>query len=415
MSWRRYLLTGLLVAGLPAAGVAEHIGEEVARLFKSSASTSRSREAADQVYQQLAAKAGDDWRVHYAYALALIEHRRYSEARDALDRAILSDDSDITLRCAVVWTQILTRDFAAALESAAWLAQPFSVNREPHDRERANEAVKFLGAVFGFVESVAGDAISAEDVWQHKTSVLKSLGVARAKAFEEARIATVQNFERLRREQEETLAKAEADLRDEQERAQISVDYKKDTAANAALEVKDKAKILQEELRELPKLNEQMQSLIKQKQFVDLKAAAIYAEIAELKAEFKTLDELDDNKPYGRLGLIQSQIARKNFELMPLNAEATRLLTQAQELTARRDALVTRQEFERRKLRTKAGQIKQAQAQVAAVEKQLAKPKKLVSPVARALESKIDSFTTYYEFPLDKERLRVITLLGAAK
>ena len=262
MSWRRYVIAGLLVAGLPAAGTAEHIGEEVARLFKSSISTGRSKEAADQLYKHLAAKSGDDWRVHYAYALALIEHRRYSEAKDALDRAIRNDDSDLALRCAVVWTQILTRDFAAALESATWVAQPLSGNGEPNDRERRNEAVKFLGAVFGFVESVAGEVISAEDVWQHKTTVLKALGADRAKGFEEARIATIQKFEGLSKEQEETLAKAEADLRDEQERAQVSVEYKKDTSANAALEVKDRAKILQEELKELPRLNEQMQELI---------------------------------------------------------------------------------------------------------------------------------------------------------
>ena len=415
MSWRRYLLTGLLVAGLPAAGSAEHIGEDVARLFKSGPSTGRSKEAADQVYKQLALKASDDWRIHYAYALALIDQRRYSEAKDALDVAVRSDDRDITLRCAVVWSQMLTRDLASALESATWTAQRLSNNPEPKDEERRHDAVKLLGSVFGFVETVGKEAVSAQELWQHKVAVLKTLGAERAKVFEEARIGAIQQFERLSKEQEEIFAKAEADQRDEQERAQVAVEYKKDTAGNAALEVKDKAKVLQEELKELPRLNEQMQSLLERKQFIDLKAAAIYAKIAQLKEEFETLDDLGEKKPHGRLGLIQSQIARHNFELMPLNAEAMRLRAQAQDLTARRDALVTRQEFESRKLRKKAGQIKQAQAQVAAVEKQLGKPKKLVSPVARALESKIDSFTTYYEFPLDKERSRVMTLLGAVK
>ena len=409
MSWRSYFLcASLLLYGAAPATFAADLSADVTRLFKLGAATGPQSKDVQAIFASLRERSPEDWRVHYAYSLVQLQQRRYPEAKEHLDLAAMQDDRDLSLRSAIVWVHLLQRDFAAALESATWTAQSVHSVEQNEDRQRA--AVEFIGQAFGYLEGPCADELSAQSIWEHKTAVLKEIGPEHAMVFEDARLSTLARYESLEEEFEQESTEAKLESEKELERKRLIVEHEKDTAANDRLEIKDKAQFLQQELRELARLQEQLRIITEQRKQNEFKAVLVQAETEALKSEFRDLDDIPRNKPQARMSRIQNQILRNNIQLAALNKEAIALKMQSQALENKHQAIVTRQQFERGKLVQKAREVKQSRARTSALEKQLGKPKKVLNPAARALKSQIDSVTNYFEFPVDEEKARLVAL-----
>ena len=126
----------LMACGTSARG--SDVPEQLRALFESgSKGTPSAVAAAKAKYDALRAAHPTDPRIDYAYAVVLINQRKYREATEILARYLATDEPQLAAYCLQIGALVPLRESSKVLEQAVALAKRLRRSRQAH-RRRVN-------------------------------------------------------------------------------------------------------------------------------------------------------------------------------------------------------------------------------------------------------------------------------------
>jgi hypothetical protein len=414
----------VLIAGLPAMSRGEGtLSAEAKRLFELGGSPSvQAFLAAQNHYDALPKAVRDHALMQYTYCLVLIRQKRLLEVEPMLEKAASSRPQDLSIWQAKIWSHLTLGERAKAIEELArfdrkLLSQPPAGRNETD----AGEAAEFCGKIFGFLAGPWNSRLHAADLDKLRGEVRSQFESADQKAFDQAEQEVLAEYERLHGQHEQLGQEALDEDRKQlqQSRAELlqaatSLLEKQqsltDKNAKRANELKTK---LAEIDGKLGKLQKQAETLLQKILPLELSREALMSQFLPVNVPLLT----------GKRSTPADAAAfRYNFQIQQLLAPVvSQLLLLQGELAQVQDAMFELQwmkntlAFQRGQDASKIAMKKQAlQRQQAKVDRQGKRLK--AAPTGNTVEVRSDAMrlrllSTYVEFPFEREKQRVLSML----
>jgi hypothetical protein len=407
----------LVVLSSPLQGADDALlGRGVQKLFDVGWDTSvKAREQADEVAAKIDELFPGDPRGGYAYVLVLTKQRRYGEAVRRMKQVLTGDSDNVALWMASVRLDMLTKDYASALAGMEQMSKLLPTAGTDEDAYR-DEAV-FLGRMFGYLQGPVEGEVGADLVDAAKEKVLARIGEARSVAFDQGRRRVRETFSALTFEKQETQAEEKAAAEEEQRRLLADVKEEKSGLDPKRDELRTDQKKLRDDAKQrLNDLADDERPLLVQLNQIQAQILLVRRQLATAVANLNSAQIAMNNQ---RNQTTRSQIG---IQVSNFNLIASRYQSQLS-LLERRAILINRQ---RALMRRQVGQSQAAAAaEIASIEKELgeldkrekrldvqelkgSKEKPVIARSVRLLDVELAAFTTYDEFPLENEKLRVL-------
>lgn len=233
------------VSAWPTMLPAAELQSGVAKLFElGQKNTPPAVAAARAQYERLQAAAPQDPRLDYAYGLVLLNQHRYADALALIDNYAQVNGDDPRLVQLRLWGMTQARRYADVLEQALALAKRFPPKPAPGDNHL--ETARFLGKLFGYLESTRPSGLDPELKTLRTNELLALLGDAYLPAFDEGRHQVAQQFAKL--DQQRQAIQQSRELANDQQRDEV-FDALKQNEAQATLDGQ-KADASREQLRD---------------------------------------------------------------------------------------------------------------------------------------------------------------------
>jgi hypothetical protein len=222
---------------------------KVTRIFEvaeASKPTVASRTATREQLGKLSPSASDDYRVRYAYALAMIREHHYPEALAAVNALIKSHPKYLPGHRMRAWLLLALHknlDALVELETLAKLLPQDDANRE--EEQEYLEAAQFMGTVIGYFEGPGKTMIREPVCAKYKTLLLARLTSKRREAFQEQSKAVASRFAEVMAGTEKVVAKSH----EKKKQAVGEVEGQQVELSKARADAKDKAEKTVEQLR----------------------------------------------------------------------------------------------------------------------------------------------------------------------
>lgn len=410
---------GFFSSSSPAADDAL-LGRGVQKLFDVGWDTSvKARGESGQVAQKIDELFPGDVRGDYAYVLVLTKQRRYADAAKRMKQIVAADDDDIHYWMTSIRLDMLTKQYASALAGMERLGQlipetpaPTAAEEDPH-----RETAVFLGRMFGYLQGPIEGEVSQESVDAAKDRVEARLGEARSPAFDDGWRRVREKFSALTLEKEDTLAEEREEAEKEQQRLLAEVAEEKDGLDPKRDSLRQDQQKLRDDARQrIDELTEDERPLLAQLNQIQSQAMLVRRQLSIAVSNLNSAQLAMNNE---RDPIVRSQIGGQlsNFNVIAARYEAQLNLLE------RRAFLINRQ---RALMRRRVGQSQASIAsEIASIEKELGELDKrekrldvqerkgskspvVISRSVRALEAELAAFTTYDEFPLEREKQRVL-------
>ncbi len=248
----RRLLFLLAAFSLPTCGVGAaeaDVKAKALRIFdvaEASKPTVTSRAATREQLTKLAPSAKDDYRVRYAYALAMIREHHYPEALTAVNALIQSQPKYLPAHRTRAWLLLSLHKNLDALVELETLAKLLPQAEADGEEELAyTEAAQFMGTVIGYFEGPGKSMIKAPVCAKYKTLLLARLTSERREAFHEQSKAVAGRFAEVMAGTEKAVAKSA----EQKKQAADQVEGEKVELSKARAEAKSQAEKTVEQLR----------------------------------------------------------------------------------------------------------------------------------------------------------------------
>jgi tetratricopeptide (TPR) repeat protein len=180
----------------------------------------RTKADAEAQYRELRRATPADARVPYAYAMLLIEQRRYREACDPLKESLRLNGGNLDAWKTRIWLAVLTEEHDDALASMERLVRQMPAEVVSADRERkCREFAGFMGQVFGYLAGPGKDGLDPVKQTSSQQTIIGYLPKGRKAVFEALFTAVLEDYTKKMERIEELSRQAregEADYRNEQ-------------------------------------------------------------------------------------------------------------------------------------------------------------------------------------------------------
>ncbi len=178
-----------LIAVLTVAATSAHAGYnlagEVQRLVELGKSAKTEVEA-DTQFARLNEIAPSDPRVHYTYAMVLIDQHRFAEADRQMKRVTALNGRNLNAWKVRIWLSVVTKDYDNALSTMETLVDRMPAKAASSAAERKCwEFAAFSGQVFGYLEGPAN--VDTVKLAGYEQSITSSLNDARQAVFNRQR------------------------------------------------------------------------------------------------------------------------------------------------------------------------------------------------------------------------------------
>lgn len=320
-------------------------------------------EVAHKQYLQLRAANARDLRASYAMTLVAIQHHKLREASQFLTEALAARPNNLHLRRVRLWLLFAGKDYKTALAEMPGFAKDVAaIKPDQGSAESIREHAQALGEMIGFAEGPASDAIKAAETSALAKYVADALPPEAIEAFNAARSSIVEKEEQLQKELEEVRTKSKLD-----QDAQREVDL---------AQLRQQRELFQTQAAALPAAYER-------------RAAQLQASLQKEIAKNKITIEYDS-----KTGAVKSQKGSHQQEIETLQRKIASLpALQAADLAQLED------------------QDGRAAKRIAKLEREAetaVKSAKAESGQSTVLRKRMESFSTYCEFPLDAERAKLL-------
>lgn len=355
----------------------------------------------------------------YAAGLAMLRHHQYDDAAAAFQAAIEVDPKHYRSWRALIWIRTLQEKFDAALVQIQRMSKELPTSElAAADEAKVLETVRLLGRLFGFYEGPRSGDVSAQLVTRARDSIRPALVGQRQTDFDNNYQDVATLFTSSTSEQQD--AKDDAKLKEQMEkqnnqqqleirRKQIEVD------SQQALDQIDKLRSewTQEEQRfaqlEAP-LNVSISQLESQQSVIRRELAILIDDVFRLTEERRrTNDPVRKDRLDREIFRLERLINDYERDLALVQAEGRRLVASRDVLRTRRLQMQQRIEAEIKQHADRKQDLDRAEKRLSLETRRNNRPATGNSAKVRVLSAKTSSIRTYYDFPLEVERL---TLLG---
>lgn len=355
----------------------------------------------------------------YAAGLALLRHHQYDDAAEVFQAATQVDPKHYRSWRALIWIRTLQEKFDAALVQIQRLSKELPTTElAGADEAKVLETVRLLGRLFGFYEGPRSGDVSAALVTRARDSIRPALVGQRQTDFDNNYQDVATLFTSSTTEQQD--AKDDAKLKEQMEkqnnqqqleirRKQIEVD------GQQAVDQIDKLRSewTQEEQRfaqmEGP-LNVSISQLESQQSVIRRELAILIDDVFRLTEERRqTNDPVRKDRLDREIFRLERLINDYERDLALVQAEGRRLVASRDVLRTRRLQTQQRFEAEIKQNADRKQDLDRAEKRLSLETRRNNRPATGNSAKVRVLSAKTSSIRTYYDFPLEVERL---TLLG---
>jgi chromosome segregation ATPase len=287
--------------------------------------------------------------------------------------------------------------------------------------ERRRDMSQFLGQVFGYLEGPAQRLVSQTSVADARMAVMERLGTKDRETFSNSFGALGERFGQLddekRRLQVET---KETEARTKEEELKRLAAEKQGVDSNKELIRRQADEALKTAQEGVARIDGQLVPLDAEIVRLNTRGNIVRAEIARIDAIAASLlaqaDTTEDPVLEGSLRQQASfaigQLRRFEIEYRALDAQAVQINAQRAALNNQKAQIVGRYEATARQLGVEATKLGRVEKRIAVQETKNRKPATGVSPQVQTLATTAASITSYVEFPLDRERQRVLDSFG---
>lgn len=374
----------------------------------------RSVSLAQKHYDAAAPQAGGDLRLHLAMALVNARHRRYSTADGLLKEVLEIDPQHRAAREMQIWILMLSRKYTEGLT-----AINSQVGKLPPG-EAGNESLGLFGSLYGYLDGPGSSAVAPNVLADHEKRLLAQLSPTQQKIFQAARGAIRRQYQEMALDHEQ--AKEEAKQQQESEKAELKEQLSKqgDKVAEQKESVDSQAsEVEQDATQKLAELEKQMTPLNAEVARLNVVGARLNAEIAALTAQINTLlGQAATTDDPAQQAILQAQAnrligirGRYQADYAAADAEARRINAARLQLEGERRQAIAAYQAKMQALGKAAKQLERTEKRIAQDTKRAARPATGASSRVRSLSAKVTALSTYVEFPLDRERQRILDSL----
>lgn len=413
------VLSMTLVAPLRADQAA--LKQAVKKLFDVGWRTSlKSRLAADRQWDVVEQLAPGDLRAKYAYALVLIKQRRYSDAVRQLDELLQRDSRSVPFWRAKLWLSVLTKHYDQALVEMDRLSQLVSDEAAPAEpAAKRLDAARLLGVMGGFLAGPAGGAVTKADLQAQTRRLLGRLNEEQQAAFEEGRRSVIERFSALSAEKTDSEGEAKEEAEQERQRQLADLEKQAEQIEAQRDELSSRRdKLRREAQQELAKITQEDRPLLDRLAQLDSQAVVVRRELALVVSE---ISRLRGRAQQEKDGIVKDSLLREADRLSILasryDADLTVLRRQAAVIDGQRAELQRRYQQTQASYRSQLAALGDESAQLdrlarrnSFVKRKAGKPTKGDLRRARAIAARAKALSTYEEFPLEREKQRLLSL-----
>lgn len=381
------LVNGLLAAPLLAAD----LRADVARMLDTGATRSPASFADSQAaYQSLKSRALEDPRLGLAWAMVLLEQRKYVDALPFLAAQIRERPADLDTTCWYAWALVQCRRYDQALEAATHIGSRIA-DADLASEEARHAAARQLGRILGYLERVKPGTVTSEKLGVIKNHLLSQLNGPLLDSLDAGRLEIAEKFAALQAEQVARHAERTATVEQQQQDARDSLAGNRQRVTERRAELDSTNEKLRDATREWEVLQKQVSDLAANRTRLTAQITVAQAQLSD--ASFAQAQQI-------ALGLteFQKQGIEMDRRLMALNTRATELRGAG----ATETQTVARGEADIRIAAKRAG----------AMEKRIRQLEN-AKPSGPALTSQLRSLSTYIPFPYDQQQARVLRLFDA--
>jgi predicted nucleic acid-binding Zn-ribbon protein len=377
---------------------------------------------AEQQHRKAKEIAPIDRRADYALALVQWRYLRFSDAEKTLVDLTTADPEDWDAARARIYLAVLMKKYSQALVDIDQLSRRVAAAEGDAKRDESRRDIsQFLGRLFGYLEGPAQKLVSQTSVTDVRKAVMARLGASDLEAFSESFGALGERFttldEEKRRLQVETKESEAKQKEDELKRLAAerdSVDSEKEAIRRQA----DEARATAEEA--VWRIDQQMIPLEAELARLNNRGNIVRGEINRLGITADgLLAEADATDDPALAASLRTQAGfligrRRGFEIeyQQLDAQAVQVNAQRAALFNQRARIVAQYEATARQLGVAVQKLGKVERRITSEESKNRKPATGLSGQVQSLASSAASITSYLEFPLDRERQRILDSFG---
>lgn len=413
----RFLLLGLALVGLPAQAFGQGRGvnlhdQAVDLLSHHWDRSVDSREATTRFAERVEASGSADPQVLYALGLAQLQLLEYRTAVANFELAQRRSPDDLALLKAVVWGKILTRQPKQATVRLAEIAEKIASKAE-----WSREDLEFLGTMSGYLSLPLDTSINSRELMAEQRRIETILNVDQLAIYQSAFDEVNATFESL--EAERTVENEGA--ADEAEKNRTT---ELENLANEKVELRDRATDLDGRIAELTQQRNAALAEIRDRD------APLLAQWNQAASVVRGVDVrmFDVQQAIWQLSRILAgerdpvlrtrwlfEMGRLQAVLDGLQAERISAASFADGIAAQRTALANQYatvqhdfDVQLNQLNTDRQNVRRRETIADARTRRLQGPLRVVSGRANSYGREARSLSTYYGFPLESERLRIM-------
>jgi len=359
-----------------------------------------------------------DHRADYALALVQWRYLRFSDAEKTLGDLTAAAPEDWNAARARIYLFVLMKKYSQALVDIDQLSRKVADAQADQLRQESRRDIsQFLGRVFGYLEGPAQKLVSQTSVTDTRKAVMARLGPSDLEAFSESFGALGERFGQLDEEKRRLQAETkDAEAKQKEEELRRLAAEKQGVDADKESIRRQHEEALQAAQAETARIDQQMVPLDAELANLNNRGAIVRGEIARLGISANGLlaeaDATEDPALAASLrtqaGFFLGRIRALEFEYRQLDARAVQVNAQRAALFNQRAQVVARYEATARQLGVAAAKLGKVEKRITSEESKNRKPATGFSPQVQSLASTSASITSYVEFPLDREKQRVL-------
>lgn len=384
-------------------------------------SSFRALRPAEELLEKAREVKATDARAPFALSLVQMKHRRYDDAKASVTAALELDRKLIPAHQADIFLTVLLKQHRAALPKLENLAKLIAAEAEAEKIavEEMKAASQFAGQMLGYLATSASEAPQLE-VETTRQRVLAALPVAYHEAFAAGREAVDEQFTELFLDREQLQQDAQQSEMQERGRIAAQLLTQRDALAaqRKAIEEKRDAATAQWEA-ENAAVNEARGPVESKLSTIQASMLPIERRIADLDAAisqyFALLQgERDRNR---RLALrleidrLTTAIGREQAAYQVLRTQADGLRGELAALEAKRKTARDRYAATNSALADQATELVSAEKKLVVQWERNQRPIVGNTAAVTSRSAKVKALTTYYEFPLEAARQRLLQSL----
>ena len=380
--------------------------------------TSTGREDAESHFARAQELSPADVRGPYAFALVQIKHHRYTDAAETIADVLEADPKHWGAWQARIWLAVIAKKYSSAMSDLEGLAKAMPREEAAGEAEEMfQDLAQMMGRVFGFMSGPMSKSVKEDQLADCEDRVLVKLTTGRRAAFEKGRRAVAEKFAEM--QQDKFVSKTDA-VEQEQKQKDTQLDKLKEQKATvddekASVDKQATAARATAE-KTVGAIDAQAAPMFVTLNGLNAQATTLQGSVASLAAEVALLQEqaaVEADATQRQLLLVQIGVSGRSLaqlegRLAGVAAQINQIRAQLQALDNQRGAAIAAYEAEMNRLGRKADTLARSEKLLKGATAEASRPVTGSNPKVRALSAGMLALSTYQDFPLEREKRRVL-------